>query len=70
MGPFEMVVAIVAITMVAGLIRAHLKTRTPAALPPEQDARLAKLEQRVQALEAVVGDKSYELKEKFRELEK
>jgi peptidoglycan hydrolase CwlO-like protein len=70
MGVFEMVVAIVAITAVASLIRTAVKSRSAGGLSAHQEARLAKLEERVQALESVVGDSSYELKQKFHELEK
>lgn len=65
-----MVVAIVAITAIAGLIRANLKYRAHSTPSSNQNERLGKLEQRVGALEEVVGDKSYELKEKIRELER
>lgn len=70
MGVFEMVVAIVAITAIAGLVRSNLKYKAGARPTAEQEARLARLEQRVRALEDVVGDTSYELKEKLRELER
>jgi hypothetical protein len=68
---FEMVVLIVFITVAAGLIRTWIKSRpTGGSLTADQEARIAKLEERVRSLEAVVSDKSYELKEKFRELER
>ena len=70
MSVFEMVVAIVAIPAIAGLVRANLKYRAHSTPSSGQDERLAKLEQRVRALEEVVGDTSYELKEKLRELER
>lgn len=70
MGVFEMVVAIVAITAVASIIRARMKYKSGTGPAPEHDARLARLEQRVRALEEVVSDNSYELKEKLRELER
>lgn len=69
MGIFEMVVAIVLITAIAGLIRTRIKAGGGSGLSAGQEARLARLEERVKALEAVVGDSSYELKQKLRELE-
>lgn len=73
MGVFEMVVAVVSICMAAGLIRLWIKSRAPSdggAMSAEQQARLARLEERVKALESVVGDASYELKQKFKDLER
>ena len=68
---FDTVAFIVLVTMVAGLLRTWIKHRgTGGALSAQQDGRLAKLEERIKALEAVVGDSSYELKQKLRELEK
>ncbi len=71
MDVFEMVVLVVAISVTAGLIRSWIRSR-PAeggGFSADQAARLAKLEERVKALESVVGDASYELKQKFKELE-
>ena len=68
-----MVVAIVAITMAAGLLRSLIKARHAGeggALSAEHQQRLTKLEERVKALEAVVGDASYDLKQKFKDLER
>ena len=75
MDVFEMVVVIVALSVTAGLINNWIKTRAsmtigPAGMTGEQQQRLAKLEERVKALEAVVGDASYELKQKFKDLER
>ncbi|MGH8481172.1 MAG: hypothetical protein ACRES8_01775 [Nevskiaceae bacterium] len=73
MGVFEMVVAVVAISVTAGLLRVWIKSRAPAdggALTAEQQQRLVRLEERVKALESVVGDASYELKQKFKDLER
>jgi hypothetical protein len=73
MGVFEMVVVIVALSVTAGLINTWIKSRSgadPAGMTAEQQQRLARLEERVKALESVVGDASYELKQKFKDLEK
>jgi hypothetical protein len=74
MGPFDMVAFIVLVGVIGGVIRSIVKARSANAaggtLTAEQTARLTKLEDRVKALEAVVGDSSYELKQKLRELER
>jgi hypothetical protein len=68
MGPFEMVTIIVIVSVAAGLYKAHLN-RKPTGPDPQQEARIARLEERVKALEAIVTDGGYELRQKFRELE-
>jgi hypothetical protein len=74
MGPFDMVAFIVLVAVIGGITRSIIKARTAnvagGALTAEQSSRLARLEDRVKALEAVVGDSSYELKQKLRELER
>jgi hypothetical protein len=74
MGPFDMVAFIVLVVVIGSVIRSIVKARTAkvagGALTAEQTARLTKLEDRVRALEAVVGDSSYELKQKLKELER
>lgn len=71
MTAFDMVAFIVLVGVIGGVIRAWIKSRaTVAGLSAEQQARLAKLEERVKALESVVGDASYELKQKFKDLER
>jgi hypothetical protein len=71
MGVFEMVVLVVFITVCAGLARTWIKHRAGNGAPSaEQESRLARLEERVRSLESVVGDSSYELKQKFKDLEK
>lgn len=75
MDVFEMVVLVVAISVTAGLLRTWIKSRPAndggvAGMTGEQQARLARLEERVKALESVVGDGSYELKQKFKDLER
>ena len=73
MGVFEMVVTIVALSVTAGLINTWIKSRAstaPAGMTADQQQRLARLEERVKLLESVVSDGSYDLKQKFKELEK
>jgi hypothetical protein len=72
MDPFEMVVVIVAISVTAGLIRTWMKRPVAGAggMTPAEEQRVARLEERVKALESVVGDSSYELKQKFKDLER
>ncbi len=75
MDVFEMVVLVVLFSLVAGLLRTWIKSRPAgggaiAGMTAEQQHRLARLEERVKALESVVGDASYELKQKFKDLER
>ena len=74
MSAFDMVAFIVLVGVIGGVLRAFIKSRGPVAGPAgmtgEQEKRLAKLEERVKALESVVGDASYELKQKFKDLER
>lgn len=73
--PFSMVVAIVALVAIARVATAWITRRhQPGGVSDDalarRDAQIAQLEQRVAALEAVVADQSYELKQKFRDLER
>ena len=75
MDVFEMVVLVVALSVTAGVINAWIKSRRggaagPAGMTAEQESRVAKLEERVKALESVVSDGSFELKQKFKDLER
>lgn len=75
MDVFEMVVLVVFISVTAGLLRSWIKSRPAgvggvAGMTAEQESRLAKLEERVRSLESVVADGSYELKQKFKDLER
>ena len=76
MDVFEMVVLVVFISVTAGLLRTWIKSRPtggvggPAGMTPDQESRLARLEERIKALESVVSDGSYELKQKFKDLER
>ena len=70
-----MVVLVVFISVTAGLLRSWIKSRPaggsgPAGMTPDQESRLARLEERIKALESVVSDGSYELKQKFKDLER
>jgi hypothetical protein len=76
MGGPDAAAFIVLMLVILGVSKAlfrYLGTRHAAA-PPGPDAetlaQLHKLEDRVKALEAVVSDQTYQLKEKFRELER
>ena len=72
MTAFDMVAFIVLVAVIGGVLRAFIRSRSgagPAGMTPEQASRLARLEERIKALESVVGDASYELKQKFKDLE-
>jgi membrane protein implicated in regulation of membrane protease activity len=69
MNQFDMIAFVVLVIMIASVVKAVVRSRKPDPTPV-QDARLSQLEERVKALEAVVGDSSFELKQKLRELEK
>ncbi|MGQ0587813.1 MAG: hypothetical protein ACT4PK_11540 [Gammaproteobacteria bacterium] len=75
MDVFEMVVLVVLFSLIAGLLRTWIKSRPagsggPAGMTPDQESRMSRLEERIKALESVVSDGSYELKQKFKDLEK
>ena len=75
MAAYDMVAFIVLVGVIGGVLRAYIKSRgtgpsAPPGMTADQQARLVKLEERVKALEAVVGDSSYELKQKLKDLEK
>jgi membrane protein implicated in regulation of membrane protease activity len=71
MNPFEMVAFIVVVVMVASVARAWLRQR--ASLPVAPDAgherRIAALEERVRAIEAIVTDHGYDLRKQFEDFE-
>lgn len=70
MNVFEMVVVIVVVVFTAQVVKAWIKRGGGnASLPPEQQQRIDRLEQRVKHLEAVVSDPDSQLREKFRELD-
>ncbi|WP_428311680.1 hypothetical protein [Hydrocarboniphaga sp.] len=79
MNPFEMTTVIVIAALIAGVLRARYK-HAPAAgaagISNEtrlhidaQDRRIAQLEERIKALEAVVSEPQFHLKQQFRDLE-
>lgn len=73
MDVYEMVVIIVTVSVTAGLLRTWIKSRPAAGaagMTVSEEQRLARLEERVKALESVVSDTSYELKQKFKDLER
>jgi len=73
MNPFEMVVIIVLITVGAGVVNNYIKSRNSGARVSEIDGRLAKLEDlehRVQALEAIVTDEGFDLKQRLNRLDR
>ncbi len=75
MGPFEMVVLIVAISVGAGVYQTYLKTRansradetTQADVAAMRDD-IARLKERVRTLETIVTDKDRALAEEIRKL--
>lgn len=69
MNPFEMVVIIVTLSVIASMFSSWLKHRRPAASPAD-DERLARLEERVRVLERIVTDSGYDLRRQFRDLER
>jgi uncharacterized protein YlxW (UPF0749 family) len=75
MGPFEMVVLIVAISVGAGVYQTYLKTRANSRaddITQGEVARLredvARLKDRVKTLEAIVTDKDRALSDEIRKL--
>jgi hypothetical protein len=73
MSAYDMVAFIVLVGVIGGVLRAYIRSRSAggvAGMTGDQQARLGKLEERVKALEAVVGDSSYELKQKLKDLER
>lgn len=75
MNEYEMAAFVVLVVMTGAVLRAWIRTRGaagtgPTGMTPEQHQRMSRLEERVKALESVVGDASYELKQKFKDLER
>ena len=75
MGPFEMVVLIVAISVGAGVYQTYLKTRANSAADQTTQADVSEmrdeigmLKERVRVLEAIVTDKDRTLAEEIRKL--
>ncbi|MDB5971558.1 MAG: hypothetical protein JWQ90_4008 [Hydrocarboniphaga sp.] len=77
MNPFEMVTIIVIAALIAGVLRSRYKNVAGSgAISDEarrhieaQDTRIARLEDRIKALEAVVAEPQFHLKQQFRDLE-
>jgi hypothetical protein len=66
-----MVVVIVTVTVLARLAERYFRHRGDSGRSwSERDARIAQLEERVKALEVVVSDHGYSLKQEFRTLER
>lgn len=71
MDVFTMVVLIVVITVGARFAERYFRHRGDSGRQwGERDTRIARLEERVKALEAVVSDHGYNLKQEFRTLER
>jgi hypothetical protein len=67
--PFEMVVIIVFLSLIASVVSKWIKHRQPG--PSRADAeRLRRLEERVGVLERIVTDSGYEVRRQFRDLER
>jgi hypothetical protein len=74
MNPFEFVLILVAIIMVASLIKHRDRQRAAAGkASPELAAQLGRLddlEHRVQVLEKIVTDRNFDLRRQFEDLER
>lgn len=71
MNPFEMVVIIVFLGVIAGMYKTRLRHRHEARrVDPADEVRLARLEERVEVLERIVTDSGYDLRRQFRDLER
>jgi len=69
--PFEMVVIIVFLGVIAGMYKSRLRHRSEQRNPdPADEARLARLEERIEVLERIVTDSGYDLRRQFRDLER
>lgn len=69
MNPFEMVVIIVALSIICSMYTSWLKHKRKNTSPAD-DRRLDRLEERVQVLERIVTDSGYDLRRQFRDLER
>lgn len=71
MNPFEMVVIIVFLGVIAGMYKSRMRYRSAQRNPdPADEARLARLEERIEVLERIVTDSGYDLRRQFRDLER
>jgi hypothetical protein len=64
-----MVVIIVFLSIVAGMFSNWLKHRNTGRSPADEEL-IARLEERVRVLETIVTDSGYELRQRFRDLER
>ena len=69
MNPFEMVVIIVFLSVIASMYSSWLKHKRKNVSPADED-RLNRLEERVRVLERIVTDPGYEVRRQFRDLER
>ena len=69
MNPFEMVVIIVFLSVLASMYSSWLKHKRKGGEPADND-RLARLEERVRVLERIVTDSGYDVRRQFRDLER
>lgn len=71
MNPFEMVVIIVFLSVLASMYSSWLKHKHKhkGGEPADSD-RLARLEERVRVLERIVTDSGYDVRRQFRDLER
>jgi len=67
--PFEMVVIIVFLSVIASMYSSWLKYKRKNVSPADED-RLHRLEERVQILERIVTDSGYDVRRQFRDLER
>lgn len=71
MNPFEMVFAIVVVSVIAGTVSSWLKHKHKHKnVSPADEDRLNRLEERVRVLERIVTDPGYEVRRQFRDLER
>lgn len=72
MNPFEMVVIIVFLCVIASMYKSRLNNKRKQAAPANEErfARLEQLEERVRVLERIVTDSGYDLRRQFRDLER
>lgn len=72
MNPFEMVVIIVFLCVIASMYKSRLNNRRNQAAPADEErfVRLEQLEERVRVLERIVTDSGYDLRRQFRDLER
>lgn len=72
MNPFEMVVIIVFLCVIASMYKSRLNNRHKQAHPADEvrSARLDQLEERIRVLERIVTDSGYDLRRQFRDLER